>query len=77
MLQANPGLADKLLEHADDDKDVDGIPPIRSLALMHQAGLTLEQWNMVNSLWTTPKLQYFLVVSFGLLNNPMYLITGL
>ena len=50
LVQANPGLADKLLEHADDDKDsdVDGIPPIRSLALMHQAGLTLEQWNMVN-----------------------------
>ena len=55
LIQANPGLADKLLEHADDDKDsdVDGIPPIRSLALMHQAGLTLEQWNMVNKYLVT------------------------
>jgi hypothetical protein len=60
MIQANPGLVDKLLEHTEDDKDSDvGIPPIRSLALMHQAGLTLEQWNMVNKFHEFPLLNMF------------------
>ena len=50
LIHDKPGLADKLLKVAEleDDSDDDEIPPIRSLALMHQAGLTLEQWNMVN-----------------------------
>ena len=50
LIHDKPGLADKLLKVAEleDDSGDDEIPPIRSLALMHQAGLTLEQWNMVN-----------------------------
>ena len=53
LIQEKPGLADKLLELAEDEDDgEDDIPPIRSLALMHQAGLTLEQWNLVNEPYT-------------------------